>query len=84
MTPLTSTFSYRSMYELSQELDDSLELLKGSRQRFYVLKIHASRETIATVHDTFVEIAKTSLPAGVLVVAWPFHRWLSSTSKPRP
>ncbi|KAJ5092637.1 FAD dependent oxidoreductase [Penicillium alfredii] len=73
LTPLTNTFRYRSMNQWSQELDGAVGLLKGSRQRFYVLNIHASRkETIATVHDTFVEVAKTSLPIGVVVAAMAF------------
>lgn len=73
LTPITNTFSYRSMYQWSQELDGGVELLKGSKQRFYVLNIHASRKaTIQTVHDTFIAVAKTSLPAGVMVAALAF------------
>lgn len=73
LTPATNSFSYRSMYQWSQELDGAVGLLKGSKQRFYVLNIHASRkETIQTVHDTFVEVAKTSLPVGVLVATLAF------------
>lgn len=70
---LTNSFSYRSMYKWSNELDPAFPLLKGDRQRFYVLNIHASnREAIATVHDTYMEIAKSDHPAGVLIAALAF------------
>lgn len=73
LTTLTNTFSYRSMYQWSNELDPVFPLLKGDRQRFYVLNIHASnRDAIATVHDTFIEVAKESIPTGVITAALAF------------
>lgn len=73
LTSLTNTFKYRSMYEWSNELDPVFPLLKGDRQRFYVLNIHASnRDALATVHDTFIEVAKESIPAGVITAALAF------------
>lgn len=70
---MTNSYSYRSMYKWSQELDPTFPLLKGDRQRFYVLNIHASnREAIAIVHDTYLDIAKSELPPGVLVAALAF------------
>ena len=74
LTTLTNTYTYRSMNQWSHELDLAFPLLKGDRQRFYVLNIHAAnREAIATVHDTFMEFAKSKLPPGVLaaVLAFP-------------
>lgn len=73
LTSLTNSFKYRSMYEWTKELDPAVSLLKGDRQRFYVLNIHASnREAIAIVHDTFLEVAKESIPAGVITAALAF------------
>ncbi|KJK60470.1 GlcD [Aspergillus parasiticus SU-1] len=69
----TSTFSSRSMSDWSKELDPALSLLKGSKQRFYVLNIHASnKQAISIVHDTFMEVAREDLPVGVLVAALAF------------
>lgn len=73
LTTLTNTYIYRSMNQWSHELDPAFPLLKGDRQRFYVLNIHAAnREAIATVHDTFMEFAKSKLPPGVLAAALAF------------
>lgn len=73
LTTMTNSFQRRSMYQWTKELDPTFPLLKGDRQRFYVLNIHAAnREAIATVHDTFMEFAKSKLPPGVLAAALAF------------
>lgn len=73
LSTLTNSYSYRSMNQWSNELDLAFPLLTGDRQRFYVLNIHAAdREAIATVHDAYLKVAKSDLPAGVLVAALAF------------
>ncbi|KAE8149336.1 putative FAD dependent oxidoreductase [Aspergillus avenaceus] len=73
MKVTSNTFSNRSMSKWCKELDPALSLLKGSKQRFYVLNIHASnKQAITIVHDTFMKVAKESLPLGVLVAALAF------------
>ncbi|KAB8235451.1 hypothetical protein ETB97_001272 [Aspergillus alliaceus] len=48
------TFFSRSMSKWCKELDPALSLLKGRKQRFYVLNIHAfNRQAISLIHDTF-------------------------------
>lgn len=73
MRPKSNTFQYRSMSQWSKELDPAMGLLKGNKQRFYVLNIHAAnKRAVAIVHDTFMSVAKRSIPDGVLVAALAF------------
>ncbi|PLB47787.1 putative FAD dependent oxidoreductase, partial [Aspergillus steynii IBT 23096] len=73
MKPSSNSFKYRSMSKWSEELDPAMGLLKGNKQRFYVLNIHAAnKKAISIVHDTFMAVAKKSLPNGVLVAALAF------------
>ncbi|KAK1147984.1 hypothetical protein N8T08_000500 [Aspergillus melleus] len=73
MKPSSNSFKYRSMSAWSKELDPVMGLLKGSKQRFYVLNIHAAnKKAIQIVHDTYLSVAKESIPSGVLVAALAF------------
>ena len=63
LTPTNDTFSLRSMYEWTTVVDAGFSRVHGFRERFYVVSIHADKEAMSIIHDTYMEAAQRQLPA---------------------
>lgn len=74
MVPTSSTFSYRSMFNWTQEMNAEIELLHGFRERFYVLTIHSNREAFTIVYNTWADAVASKLSSlGIYIFGLTFQ-----------